>query len=375
MPHRALLLSLALALVASACVVGGTETSPTADVADPGVLERLGIDGPGPIVWQRSGDGIEIVGTTPSADPAEMELLQAALGDIPDAIRDEIIVRFIVRTASADDANLHPATAAFTRGPDMYLIDRTFREEGAGSTRLGLSRVLIHEMAHVAQFEALSPDYVDRVLDGSITTTDTGNGSTLVRNFAEFVGWRDTGTDEFNPEWSLPDAPNGTTQYGATAPDEDMAEALAMVVLGRAALISAERVQWIESWLEVDARDFAGGNPWLPPGSTEVFFSEPLYDEAAVAQLRRPHAEASYWELADTMPPAGQLADRIGVELRGRSLTGNLEPVDDPRLARFSGRFIRADGVSFWVELWDFRDATGFRSAPDAPVLTYVMEW
>ena len=375
MPKRVILLSLVVILCTSACVLGGTETAATADVSDPDVLDRLGIAEPGPVQWQRSGDGVEIVGTTQNANPAELALLEAALAEIPDPVRDQIIVRFIVRSRDATDRDLHPATAAFPRGPDVYLIDRTFQEQGAGASRLGLARVLVHEMGHVAQFETLDVDYVDRILDGSITNTDTGDGSTLVRDFAIFVGWQDGGTDKFEPRWSLPDAPSGTTEYGATAPDEDMAEALAMVVLGRAGLLSPERVEWVEAWLGVDARDFGNGKPWVPPGSVEVFFSEPLYDEAAVAQLRRRHTEPMYWQLTDDMPLADQLADRVSAELRNRGLTGLLEAVSDPRLPRFSGRFLRADGASFWVELWDFRESSGFRAAPERPVLTYVMEW
>jgi hypothetical protein len=47
----------------------------------------------------------------------------------------------------------------------------------------------------------------------------------------------------------------------------------------------------------------------------------------------------------------------------------------DDRLPRYQGLFTRRDGVRYWVELWDFREATGFSSAPDVPVLTYVVLW
>ncbi len=42
---------------------------------------------------------------------------------------------------------------------------------------------------------------------------------------------------------------------------------------------------------------------------------------------------------------------------------------------RYAGLFNRTDGVQFWVELWDFREGSGFSSAPNAPVLSYVMLW
>lgn len=360
-------------LAAGACTGGGA--SPPADLGDPAVLDRLGVAGPDARVWQRSVGAIEVVGTTSRAVPSELDLLAAAAADVPAAVWESAGLRTIVRAADLGSADLEPETAAFSRGPDIYLIDRTFRDPRVGGTRLSMTRVLLHELAHVAQFNALTEDYVEAVLAGDITDTDTSNGSALVADFAEATGWENRGSDPFNPIWVLPSGAEGTTRYGATSPDEDMAESLAEVALGRDTTVSEDRIRWIEEWLGVGRASLARGMPWIPDGAVRAFFTDAVYDEARVASLRPAHVEPEYWELPEAGEPGERLADRIGSELRNRALTGRLDRTDDPRLPRFAGLFRRSDGAAFWVELWDFREATGIRGAPPRPVLTYVMLW
>jgi hypothetical protein len=154
-----------------------------------------------------------------------------------------------------------------------------------------------------------------------------------------------------------------------------MAESLAMVVMGRADLVSPQRVRWIESWLSLSADDLSVGKPWVPAGSVEAFFDQALYDEGQVAGQRAAHVEPSYFVLPAAAAPGERLASEVSAELRRRGLVGQLTPAADDRLPRWAGLFPRADGVRFWVELWDFRDAAGFRNPPPGPVLTYVTLW
>ena len=361
-------------LVAPGCTLGVTEDTVSGRIDDPATLDRLGIEEPG-AVWRRTVAGIEVLGTEGRADSRELELIEGALREIPRSFIDGLGLRFIVRSSTVQDRDLHPATAAFARGPDVYLLDRTFTERRAGATRLGLARVLVHELAHIAQFDALAPEYIAAVLDGTLDITDTGAGSTLVADFADAIGWRNNSTQEFLPAWRLAGPASGTTEYGATGPEEDMAESLAMVAVGRPELISTDRVRWVEQWLGVRANAFGSGKPYAPAGSVEVFFRDAVYDETQVAALRAAHVEPTYFQLPAGQPVAERLARDVSGELRRRSLTGNLEPVDDPRLLRYAGLFNRTDGVRFWVELWDFREATGFASAPNTPMLSYVMLW
>jgi hypothetical protein len=363
-----------LAVVSGACTLGVTDDTVSGNIDDPATLDRLGVSEPD-AVWRRNVAGIEVLGTSGRADSAELELIGGAIQEVPRGFLDGIGLRYLVRTSSLDDVALHPATAAFARGPDIFLLDRTFAEPRAGATRLGLARVMVHEMAHIAQFDTLAPDYIAAVLDGTVDITDTGAGSTLVADFAAAVGWRNDSGDPFRPAWRLPGSAFGTTEYGTTSPEEDMAESLAMIAIGRSELISTSRVRWIEQWLGIRADNIGTGKPYAPAGSFEVFFRDPLYDEEEVAAQRAAHIEPIYFELAPDQPDPERLARNVSGELRRRSLVGQLQPTDDPRLPRYSGLFSRTDGVRFWVELWDFRESTGFRSAPDAPVLSYVMLW
>ncbi len=368
---RAAALLVALALV-PACSLGGGSPA-----ASSGALAEIQIPEPTGIQWERKSGAIELLGTTTRAVPGELALIAAALAEVPAAIYDKAPLRYLVRAPTVGAADLHPATAAFARGPDVYIVDRTFQDPAAGgNTRFGLARVLLHELTHVAQFDTLAPDYVRAVQDGTLQITDTGDGSLLVADFAEAVGWRNSSSDALRPRWSLSGpAAAGTTEYGRTSPEEDMAESVALLALGLSGVLSAERVRWVEEWLGASADRLAAGKPWVPDGSRQALFREPVYDEAEVASRRADHVEPVYYELAPSVPPADRLATRVGSELRGRGLNGTLSPVADDRLPRYSGEFTRSDGLRFWVELWDFREASGFRSAPAGPVLTYVALW
>lgn len=368
------LFAVALALVLGACTV----SSPTAqgDLADPVTLDRLGIDALADVSWRRVIEGIEVVGTTARPAPAELDRLTGAISEVPDEVWAEAGLRSIVRVADLGGTTLHPATTAYSRGPDIYFLDRTFADPAAGADRLALARILVHELAHVAQFATLEQGYVDAVLAGEITDTDTARGSQLVLEYAPAAGWTDTSGVPYAPMWVLPAArATGITEYGTTSPDEDMAEALAMVATGRAGEVSPDRVRWIEEWLGTTSARLAAGKPWLPVGAERVTFAAPAYDEAAVGRFNVAHVEPASYLLPADQPAADDLARLIGTELRNRGMAGSLDVVDDPRLPRYGGRFLRPDGTSFWVELWDFRAGSGFGTAPPGPVLTYVLLW
>jgi hypothetical protein len=327
------------------------------------------------IQWQRTVGGLEVVGLTARADAAELEILEGAVTEIPAEVWQTAGVRSIVRTSGTDGTDLHPATTAFARGPDIYLLDRTFAEPRTGRSRLALARVLSHEIAHVAQFASLDDSYVSAVLDGRITDTDTSHGSTLVRDYAEATGWVDRGSDRFAPAWELPAAACCTTAYGRTSPDEDMAEALALSVLGRAGDLDRVRASWVEGWLGVPTAVLGADMPWIPPGSVELFLQQDLYDADGVATLATGHADAQYYELIGDQPDTEVLARTISAELRSRGMPGALVGTADDRLPRFQGSFRRSDGTVLWAELWDFRGVSGFAGAPDGPLLVYVLAW
>lgn len=354
-PRRAAILA-ALAVVASAC-----------SLADPGTDAPeilVEVEVPDRIDWRRSIQGIEVLGsgTDPSAD--EMALLEAAITELPRSLLEFATVRTIYRVVANDSADDHEAIA-FARGPDIYLTNDTFaRARG----RFELAAVLAHELTHVAQFQALSTEDIKRVsgiLDGEVYSA-----TTFVADFALEVGWRYVGSTA-SPNWIIED-PTGTTPYGATSPAEDMADTMAMVTMGRASGVSSARVRWAERTLGVTARDLGSGKPFVPPGSTEVAPRSPLYDEAKAARTAVLHIEPQSFALPATSPTATQLVRSIQDELGRRGLSGRLRQTDDPQITRYSGEFIRSDGLRFLVELWDFREAPGFANAPTRPVLTYV---
>jgi hypothetical protein len=349
--------------------------SPEIDLRDPDLLTRLGSPPLDEISWKRTVGGVTLLGATESADGAELELIGGALDEIPEALAELAMPRNLIRIESVGGQEAIGKAVAFTKGPDIYLVDKTFAPNGDSTTRMELTRALLHELAHVAQYRSLADAYVEAALQGQVDQVDPAAGSTLVRSFADAVGWIDQSADPLQSTWLLPSSVEASSDYGRTGAGEDMAEAVSMVVLGRSNWIPATHTRWVEQWLGTGATALARGKPWAPVGSREVLSRDPLYDEEALAGIavRFDHVEPLYFNLPNGGAPHEQLAAEIQKQLLERRLSGVLGRTDDTRLPRYGGLFTRTDGVSFWVELWDFRTATGFQ--PSDPILTYVMLW
>lgn len=350
-----LLAAVVLGVMLGGCTLGGPDEA----ALDAGSETAVAVPEISGVVWQREVGELLVVGVTAAADPRELSLIGAALDQVPTAVRDKADVRQLVRAAEAEA--LDPATLAFSRGPDIYLIDRTFE----GTTRLELAYTLAHELAHVAQFASLDPRFVD----GAIDSLDFNRASLDVQDFAEAIGWMESGNG-----WFSESAASGTTAYGATGPSEDMAESVALVATGRADELSPDRVAWVEDWAGTPAQEMGRDKPWRPPGATVIGSSIPIYDEEAVRSLGGSRREPLYLLLADDGTSTAGLVEAIGQQLRSRTMAGVLEAIADTTVPRFGGAMVAADGSRLWVELWDFRDAA-VSGSPDGAVLTYVDVW
>jgi hypothetical protein len=166
------------------------------DLHDPDLLERLGSPSPTDVDWQRTFEGVTVLGVGTEPDPAELDLMKAAISEVPGPLRAVASPRSVVRTtALASSDPTHTDARALTLGPDVYLTDETFRGGDRPMTRFDLARVYFHELAHVAQFRALDPDYIEALLTGELDRVDPTSGSELVRDFGQATGWRDTSDD------------------------------------------------------------------------------------------------------------------------------------------------------------------------------------
>lgn len=365
---------LLLAALLTSCVAAPRTTIPSSlDLTDDHLLTQLGAPPFDNVVWQRSVDGLTVVGSRPHPDPAELDLLGAALEEVPSGIANLGSPRELIRITSAPEEEQVGKAVAFTKGPDIYLVDRTFDPHGNGTTRLDLARALAHEMAHVAQFMTLEPSYIEAVLNGELDRVDPADGSQLVEDFAAATGWTNTSSDPLHASWHL-DGP-AATEYGATGPAEDMAESIAMVAIGRGNWLPDNRSRWVENWLGLDTADLAQGKPWIPAGSTEVVSALNLYDVDAVASVApdATHQDAHYFELPTTTEDLLVFEPRLENVLGQRGFSGSFSRTDQQDVPHYQGIFTRTDGIRFWIELWDFRN-TGAGN-PDVPLLAYVELW
>jgi hypothetical protein len=354
----------AMVVVLAGCSIGvvpaDQQDAPTSNLAVPD---------PGPISWRRNLAGIEVVGSNTDPDATELAMLERALDELPDELIEAADLRRVVRVSQGQ---AEAGTAAYAVGPDLYLIDETFRDLGSGFTTVDLVRLLAHELTHNAQFSELTEADLARMRGQK--SADPIPGSDFVATFAARTGWTNQRQPPDPPDWTLA-ASQRTTTYGASAPEEDMAESVADVIAGGEPEVSPGRVEWVEDWLGAAATDLAGSRPWVPSGASRVVTQQPLHDEEEVARRSSGDHEIVSYAFGGPQPGATELARRIEANLVERGVAGSLGRVDDDRLDRYAGYFIRGDGVGYWIELWDFRTATGFSSAPDDVVVTYAILW
>ncbi len=354
-----------LRLVAAAlAVVSFTAACTPAATAPAGTGASVVIEVPEPdrVDWRRTVAGVEVAGVDTRPDPDELTMLERALRQLPSALLDVASPRRIYRVrAGTGDRD----EAAYTIGPDVYLIDASFPPADDGYVTFDLVRLLAHELAHVAQYRALDDaDLTDLPTDGE----DPLGSTPLVEGFAASAGWRRTSSGG----WALED-PAGTTPYGSTSPQEDMAEAVASTVAGSGPAVSPDRTEWVTRWLGVAADRLATPRPWAPEDAERFLSREPLYDTGAVAALGPGDVEVLTFGWPDDGP--GDVAAEIERRLARRDVRGSFSPIADPRVARQGGTFTAPGGLRYHIELWDFRNAPGYVDPPDRLVVTYVVLW
>ena len=379
-PKRIALPLVALLIAFTSCAApdsGDAITTGEVDLTDAATLASLGIPDP-EIEWERRIDRLRYAGVGLAPSRAEVDLVAQVIDDIPTALLSKLDVRWVIRstTDSAVRPN-HPSAVAFAVGPDVYLLDRAFAMSDGGSTRYELGRAVAHELVHVAQFQTIDAVYVTAALNGELDRLNPIDGSALVRDFADQTGWVNTSRDPLHPEWQLAPGVSASSAYGATDPGEDMAEAVALVVLGLADLVPEPQVRWVEDWLDSPADALALGKPWAPLGSMEVLSDDALYDVAAVAVIQGSllHVEALYFELPADLPEGGRLVDLVESRLRTRVMSGSLKLIPGTPVPRHGGRFSGPSGSLWWVELWDFREAAPGTLGPSTALLVYVSIW
>ena len=156
-----------------------------------------------------------------------------------------------------------------------------------------------------------------------------------------------------------------------------MAESVTLVAVGLADLLPPDRVRWVENWLGASASELSRGRPWVPPGSEEVVSADALYDETHVAQisLNSTHVEPLYFQLPVDTLPAPDMATAITSELLARGMSGSLQSLSEGVVPRYGGAFAGTEGITWWIELWDFRFRPPGTAGPDQPILIYVAVW
>ena len=261
---RPVLLFLTLLLASTGCSLGSGNAQSSLE----GPV--IAVEEPPEPEWRREVSGVTIAGAETSPDRDELALIGAGLDELPASLLEEAGLGLIYRLRDGA-IEVEEQTLAFSRGPDIFLIDRTFSSD---PTVFDMAALLAHELAHVLQFNRLTLDDVDAIK--GVEDADPIAGSGFVREFAATGGWIDRSSDPGSPAWVLPDA-TGTTAYGATSPEEDMAESISLILTGRVAEVSGDRVTWLEEVLGVDGSVFTAGKLFVPEDAERIDPSQPLF--------------------------------------------------------------------------------------------------
>ncbi len=163
---------LAALLLLTACA---PPTGSDVDLRDRDVLESIGAAPATDIRWSRNVGPFELVGTTAAAIQDEVSSLEAGISELPDTwvVSPEQLVRVSVLGPAAEGFE----AAAEAVGPVIRLGDTTFTTQGRSTHRFELTRVMAHELVHVDQYDALTADYLDRLIAGELNEIRLWEGS------------------------------------------------------------------------------------------------------------------------------------------------------------------------------------------------------
>lgn len=351
--HRLGLFIVAPALLLASCAVG--VPSDANDV-------RFTPERPLQIDWVRTVAGYEISGSGRQIDLGELSLLQEAFEIMPDPVLELAQPDALFRIPRGEQVS--SLASAFTKGSDIYITDHTFE---VAQTPLIMKSILAHELVHVAQFQAL---VVELEASGAIPTDDAMEGSALVRDFAEAVGWQADDSGD-TVVWTLSFS-RGTTEYGRSSPVEDMADSLAMIVTGAEDTISASRVTWITDWLDTSLATLDRGGLWVHETGERVTSEVDLFNSVLVQTNGIVDPVPTYYAWDEDGSSIERLTNLVRQRLRAYGWAGTLTPIVDPAVPRVGGVF-SIGARTMWVEVWDFPHGQHVTGGPDGPLVAYVV--
>lgn len=371
---RPLGLFLAALLTLAACSGSpgdaATDTPPaaTTDINDASIAGLVGSESFENIDWERRAGRWVIVGDGPAPNGVDIELIQRASSDVHEAITIE--PRQLIRTAGFEvpEDDTHTSIVAYARGPNVFLLDASFGTLFT-ATRWNVGQTLVHELAHVAQWYALTDEYLIALQEDEGTQFGINDGSALIADWAAATGWRDADQRDHVTDWVL--TTEAPTAYGATAPAEDMADSLALAASGLGNQLSSDRAAFIEEWIGVSVEELGMYKPWVPVGSIEFDNQFAVYNQTSVAAITPRefrHEDPMFFALPPDIPPLDELAAEIDTRLEARGMPGEMTLERDG--LRWTGVYDMPDGSFMWVELIDDEFLTG-----DGAILVYVWVW
>lgn len=186
----------------------------------------------------------------------QINILEAIIDRAPSRLVENGPIVFVISTR--EDLSMGYALGvAHASGPYIFIDEDTFDLGGSwyDNSIDQIYNSIYHELMHVAQFKELYKDISPEELMVDVGASDLWTSMTLrtelFDSFAEITGWEKVEYDYTDHiRYTIKDRKaEKTTAYGRGKIEEDMADTVAGVYIGKGNLFSDERVKWAEEFL------------------------------------------------------------------------------------------------------------------------------
>lgn len=194
--------------------------------------------------------------TNISYTPEQILILEAIIDRAPSRLLEDGPIVFVISTR--EDLSMGYALGvAHASGPYIFLDQDTFDLGGSwyDNSIDQIYNAIYHELVHVAQFKEIykdsSPEELLSQTEAIDAWTSQALRTELMSSFADITGWEKKEYDYSDIiMFTLADRDaEVTTTYGKGDINEDMADTVAGVYMGKGNLFSDNRVSWAEDFL------------------------------------------------------------------------------------------------------------------------------
>jgi len=284
---------------------------------------------------------------------------------------------------------------AYASGPYMLIGNGLF-EGGWFSGKNSLDEkvaIFFHEYTHTMQYWYVHEKYIK---EKKVSTSELSVQSTLVFDFARYVGWTqdihsmgnhvETNEGEtlkfwkfYSTDWALPEErkKEATSDYAATYPTEDEAESFGFFIAGQPQMLSEKRKEYVSTFLGENPEKFIAGVIPQFPKSERLQFNDENFTKEQRGKLEKSgkkQVDRMQWAVGKSVSFNPVFSFYNG-ELPKREFS-----VDEPFISTvLDHKEVYAYGIysyenkKYLYSILDFTGAVGYSYKPESPIVTVLV--